>query len=370
MTSGLVSVVVPTYNRAYCVRRTIDSALAQTYGNLEVVVVDDGSTDGTAELIRQAYGGEARVRYHSKPNGGVSTARNRGIALARGEYVAFLDSDDAFKPWKLQVQVACLERNPEVGMVWTDMEAVDPKGRVFNPKHLRTMYWAYRWWPRAEQLFTGRRPLAEVAPDVPGVPPGGTFYTGDIFSAMVMGNLVHTSTVVLRKAWADRVGRFNEADDWRLGEDYDYHLRTCRQGPVGFIDLPSIEFVRGLTDHITIRHAELSSVNFLRTVTRTLKEDRDRVALPRWMVRAVLAEANAWVGETRDKQGDGRAARRHLARSLLYRPWQPRTLAMLALCCLPPGVARRLQGLYRLLKRPLKGTARADAGRLATPESG
>src|SRR5687768_1729437 len=131
MVSGLVSVVIPTYNRAYCVRRAIDSALAQTYPHLEVIVVDDGSTDGTAELMRTAYGHDGRVRYHRQANGGVSAARNRGIALARGEYVALLDSDDRWKPWKLQAQVACLEHAPDVGMVWTDMEAVDPDGKVF-----------------------------------------------------------------------------------------------------------------------------------------------------------------------------------------------------------------------------------------------
>jgi hypothetical protein len=205
-------------------------------------------------------------------------------------------------------------------------------------------------------LFSRRRPLEEVAPGIPGVPSGGTLYTGDIFSPMIMGNLVHTSTVLLRKEWADRVGGFNE--EWRLGEDYDYHLRTCRLGPVGLIDLASIEYTQGLTDHITIRHAGLSAVNFLRTVSRTLAEDRNRVNLPRWMIRAVLAEAHEWVGGVMSERGDRPAARHHFARSLFYRPWQARTLAQLAVCCLPAGAGRRLRGLYRRLR----GTSRNGGG--------
>jgi glycosyltransferase involved in cell wall biosynthesis len=362
MSKGLVSVIVPTYNRAYCLRRTIDSALAQTYPHLEVIVVDDGSSDGTAELIRATYGLDERVRYFPQPNRGAAAARNRGISLARGEYIALLDSDDAWKPWKLQIQVACLGQAPEVGMVWTDMEAVDPQGRVFHRNYLRKMYHAYRWFS-SEQLFTKEYPLAEVAPNVAGVPAGGKFYVGDIFSQMVMGNLVHTSTVVLRRGRAERVNGFNE--DWRLGEDYDYHLRTCREGPVGFIDLESMEYTWGLSDHITLTHAELCSVNCLRTVTRTLREDGARISLPQWMLRTRLGEVNAWAGRVMADKGNYSGARRHLAKSLAHMPWQPRTMAMLALCCLPRGAGGELRRLYRAVKRCFRPRKRTINGKVA-----
>src|SRR5262245_58104056 len=152
MANDLVSIVVPTYNRAHSLQRTIDSALAQTYTALEEIVIDDGSKDATAELIRRSYAHDERVRYFYQDNRGVSAARNRGMSLARGTYIALLDSDDLWKPWKLQVQVACMERAPEVGMVWTDMEAVDPCGHVFSKRFLRTMYSAYQWF-RNDQLF-------------------------------------------------------------------------------------------------------------------------------------------------------------------------------------------------------------------------
>jgi hypothetical protein len=276
------------------------------------------------------------------------------MALARGEYVAFLDSDDVWKPWKLAAQVACLAAAPHVGMVWTDMEAIDPQGNVFDPTYLRTMYSAYRWF-RTEDLFPERQPLANVVPEIPGLPAGGTFHVGDIFSQMVMGNLVHTSTVLLRRERLEKVDGFNE--DWRSGEDYDFHLRTCREGPVGFIDAASILYQRGMADRLTA-YRELVATNFLRTVTRVVERDRSRITLPKWMLRAVFAEAHAWVGEELANRGDRSGARSHLAKSLAFRPWQPRTAGLLALGFLPAGARRCLLGTYH----GLKGVVRRPCG--------
>ncbi|MBP1741124.1 MAG: glycosyl transferase family 2 [Deltaproteobacteria bacterium] len=102
MTSPHVSVVIPTYNRASCITRTIDSVFAQTYGDYEIIVVDDGSTDNTREVLGR-YGN--RIRYIHQPNSGVSSARNTGILSARGEWVAFLDSDDEWVRTKLERQI-------------------------------------------------------------------------------------------------------------------------------------------------------------------------------------------------------------------------------------------------------------------------
>src|SRR5579863_7279546 len=119
MKPDLVSIIIPTFNRAYCIRHTVDSVVAQTHANWEVLIVDDGSTDGTRELIASTYSHDPRIRYLYQPNAGVSHARNTGIAESHGEFVAFLDSDDVWKPWKLAVQLACLAGQPEIGMVWT-----------------------------------------------------------------------------------------------------------------------------------------------------------------------------------------------------------------------------------------------------------
>ncbi len=101
MDSSLVSVVIPTYNRADCLAQTLSSVFAQTHREIEILLVDDGSTDGTRALVERCWSGDSRLRYIQQPNGGVSAARNRGMREARGAYIALLDSDDSWMPWKL-----------------------------------------------------------------------------------------------------------------------------------------------------------------------------------------------------------------------------------------------------------------------------
>jgi glycosyltransferase involved in cell wall biosynthesis len=117
-----VSVIIPTYNSAHYLPTTIDSVLAQTVKNIEILVVDDGSTDNTAEVLN-GYDG-ARVRYLPKQNGGVSTARNHGIENAAGKYVAFLDADDIWHPQKLEKQLKALGDRPDCQASYTSLRKV------------------------------------------------------------------------------------------------------------------------------------------------------------------------------------------------------------------------------------------------------
>lgn len=122
----LVSVVIPTYNYGRYICETIESALGQTYSPVEIIVVDDGSTDDTRERLT-AYGG--RVRYIHQQNRGLSAARNAGIQAARGEFVALLDSDDLWLPDKLERQVTVGVHQPDIGLVATERFAIDETGR-------------------------------------------------------------------------------------------------------------------------------------------------------------------------------------------------------------------------------------------------
>jgi glycosyltransferase involved in cell wall biosynthesis len=351
MTDGLVSVVIPSYNRAYCLPRAVDSVLSQTHPQVEVLIIDDGSSDDTGAVVSARYGGDARVRYHRQDNTGISGARNAGLERANGAYVALLDSDDEWLPWKLELQIACMRAHPEVGMTWTDMLSVDPENRIMDQAYLRIMYDAYRWFPRSEDLFKQSEPLDRVAPRAAQVAAGRNFYWGDIGPQMLMGNVVHTSTVVLTRERALAVKSFRE-DLKPAGEDYEFHLRTCRLGPVGYLDVSAIRYQRGNPDRVTRPANGIHLArNFLRVIEPILTTERDRLALPLAMQDAVLAEARAWLGEEMLLNGDVTGARRELFQSLRIDPRQPRTARLLLAACMPATLRESSRKIFRAAKR-------------------
>ena len=193
-----VSVILPTYNRGWCLKEAIDSVLAQEFADYELIVVDDGSTDETRAIL-ESYGRAIIVRRQS--NRGVSAARNRGIAGSRGQLVAFLDSDDLWLPKKLTRQVEFFKTNPDALICQTEETWVRNGVRV-NPRK------------RHQKL------------------------SGLIFESSLDLCLVSPSAVMIRKSLFDAVGVFDE----RLPacEDYDLWLRVSCRYPVYLIDEPLI----------------------------------------------------------------------------------------------------------------------------------
>lgn len=209
-----VSVIIPTYNRATLLRRAVDSALSQTMSELEVLVVDDGSSDDTAGVIG-SYG-DARLRYlRQASNMGVSAARNRGMREARGEFIAFLDSDDEWLPHKLELQVERLRQSPsDVGLLYGAVENHDEGG------HRDTHVPSHR---------------------------------GDVFDDFLTVNVIHgTSSVVIRRSVVATVGFFDEGIP--AIEDYDYWLRVARFFRVDFVEEP-------VSRYYDLRSQDRKSVN-------------------------------------------------------------------------------------------------------------
>jgi len=204
-----VSVIIPTYNRAWCVREAVDSVLGQEFSGFELIVVDDGSSDETPQMLL-AYG--SALRMLRQENRGVSAARNAGIAAARGELIAFLDSDDIWLPGKLARQVEFFRRHPEALICQTE-ELWVKNGRRVNP---------------------GRRHRKRG---------------GMIFEPSLDLCLVSPSAVMLRRGLFDRVGIFDE----RLPacEDYDLWLRVSCRFPVELIETPLIVKRGGHPDQLS-----------------------------------------------------------------------------------------------------------------------
>lgn len=345
---GLVSVVIPAYNRGYVVAKAVQSALDQQGVTVEVIVVDDGSADDTADVA--AACGPA-VRVLRQANAGVSAARNAGLQASRGEFVALLDSDDTWLPWKLSAQLAVMRRWPEVGMVWSDMSALDPQGHLLQQAYLRTFYTAHRR-VRLEDVLLDAGELRDYCAAAQGWG-AARVLRGDLFSAMFLGNLVHTSTVLLRRSRLAAAGGF----DTRLrrsGEDYEFHLRTCSLGPVAYIDAPSTLYRTGAADQLTLDEYGVDMArNTVATLHRWLVAAGTRVTLEPQVLRARLATVYGWLGEEEFRRGRVADARRHLARGL-HRGTTARQACMLAMTCLPSPLLRALAGGRRAMKHLAK----------------
>lgn len=333
---ALVSVVIPTYNRARIVGSAIESALRQTYPRLQIVVADDGSTDDTRAIVK-SYG--ERVTYLQQANAGVSAARNLGLRAARGEFIAFLDSDDTWLPWKIEAQIAALKRHSAAGIVWTDMEAVDDTGRLIHARHLREMYTAYAKVD-VEKTLALVDTVGALSQRVPKALAAAPVREGDLFSAILLGNLIHTSTVLFRRSWFERTGGFDESFS-RAGEDYEFYIRLCSAGPVVFIDAPSTIYRVGAEDQLTRPAMDLEIArNNLRALQKWAPASAPHVALPPRVMRRRFAEALAWVGQAELDAGHRWEAVRGLSKSLAVMPRLDRRAVLLVKCGVPDRALR------------------------------
>jgi len=197
----LLSAIIPTWNRAHLVCDAINSALNQRPGDVEVIVVDDASTDNTAALIQDTYGECVRLLRLSQ-RGGAGAARNAGVALARGEFVAFLDSDDTWLPGKLDAELRVFEHFPEAEAVLSDSQNFfehqpDGPSRFVQNGLLAATRGEVRWANECDWLWTNST------------------------------NAVQTCSVTVRREAATRFGPKPFAEDLDWCEDWEFQMRVC-----------------------------------------------------------------------------------------------------------------------------------------------
>ena len=210
--SPTISVVIPTLNRCHTLHRAIDSILKQTSSVNEIIIVDNGSTDGTRDMIQSDF---AMVTYVMELKRGVSAARNKGISLANGQWIAFLDSDDAWLPAKLEQQLKAYDDNKNIRLIHTD-EIWYRKGKRVNQmkKHKK----------RGGNIFEYCLPLCCISP----------------------------SSVLLHKDLVKDVGLFDE--NLPACEDYDMWLRITAKEPVLYVDEPLTVKYGGHEDQLSSKY--------------------------------------------------------------------------------------------------------------------
>jgi glycosyltransferase involved in cell wall biosynthesis len=230
----LVSVVIPAFNAERTIDRTLASVRAQTHGDLEILVVNDGSTDGTAGRVRAQAAQDSRIRLIEQDNGGVAAARNRGVCESRSAFVAPVDADDLWHPHKIARQLAVLERRPEVGLVATAYSVIDERDGV----------------------------IAKV---------GGTLPTSVDFESLCRRNFIgNGSSAMMRRAVFERSGGYDSSLRARGGqgcEDLQLYLTIAEQADLLFIPEPLTAYRQGyatmsMDGEQMLRSFDLVKLNF------------------------------------------------------------------------------------------------------------
>ncbi len=280
---SLVSVIIPAYNKADYTCRAVDSVLRQTYPHLELIVVDDGSTDNTQERLK-TYGN--RIQYIYKSNGGACSARNAGIGRAKGEYIALLDCDDMYLPNKIELSVGHLQRHPDAGFVHTKAYLIDREDQTVSV------------YERPENRSQGW-----------------------IAARLIFGNFICNSTAVIRRSCLDRVGLFDETIF--TPADWDMWLRLAEQFQAVFIDIPLTQY--RITDNYIFNKLELAEREEAVTIDKYFQRNpsQSRVlknkVLSHWHLRFALCyvvkENNPRVHE-------------ELKQALAFDPWNVKAWAV------------------------------------------
>jgi glycosyltransferase involved in cell wall biosynthesis len=282
----LISVVIPAYNRARSIGRAISGALAQTYENIEIVVVDDASLDDTVARVEALAHPKVRLVRHAT-NMGAGAARNTGVAAARGDWIAFQDSDDDWLPEKLARQAAHMAGLPDeyVATFCTKIDyGCDPAGRQ-GP----------------------RRVCCMPDPDEP-------IESGDLHPRLLRGNIIGPQTALISRAAFHAAGGFDRR--LRNNNDWDFFIRLSERGKIGFLDDPLVLVM--YSDNSISRNQTFKAASFVRIFGKI----RRRTADP-----ALLSDLASQTSSKLRTVGRARSARLYLRKALALTPFQPRLYA-------------------------------------------
>jgi len=286
-----VSVIIPTYQYAHFVGQAVESVLAQTYKNYEIILVDDGSTDNTSEVLSN-FGDQISVIYH-RENRGLSAARNAGIRVSKGKYVAFLDADDVWMPNKLRLQVKLLDQNSDVGLVFSDMT-----------------YFGKRCGSK-------KRAFQEVSPS-----------SGKVFKDLFVKDFIPMPTVIVRKICFEKVGLFDES--LTSCEDHDMWVRIAKFFKVDYVDAPLAKY--RLHERNMSKKREKMLIQFIRVQEKTLKSNPYLLSE---VGSTILNRCYKNLGKFYLGIGERKKARRHFLRYVKLYPYNLSTCFFLLLTFLP-----------------------------------
>lgn len=237
VSNNLISVIIPACNSEKTIHETVESVLAQSYNNYEITVVDDGSTDNTSKILKVFNN---TIHYIYQPNKGVAAARNAGLKASHGDYFAFLDADDIWFQHKIELQLMCMQKFSEVGVVFSDFSLFDNKG-IKSQSWIKEYFEVFQCYKLDfESTFQTRYDLDALDTINPRKCPCCRVYKGNMIKDIFQGNFILPSTVLIRKTCLENIGFLNEA--YKQNADYDLFLRLVAKYEACYIDVPLIKY--------------------------------------------------------------------------------------------------------------------------------
>ena len=306
-----VSVVIPAFNCAAFLPETLESVFAQTYSDLEVIVVDDGSTDKTPSVIAPY---SDRILYIRQQNKGLPAARNAGIRVARGELIALLDADDSWLAEKLAKQLPRFS-DREVGIVYSDFSVKYFDGR-FQPSYLVN------------------RPLASE---------------GHILENYIQSRFLFPSTMVFRRECLEEYGNFDE--EMLACEDIELFARICSRWKVALVNEPLVIRYEG-SHNITSNQNKINRYTIL-ALQKVLSKEPGLPDSTRKVIFKELGQQHWWRGWTAFHEGDTLQARENLIQAIRYDKRHLRSSAVLVAASFLPGAAIDSLRRFKGAKRPV-----------------
>lgn len=307
-----VDVIIPVYNSAATVAESVESALGQTFTDFDVIAVDDGSTDTSAEVLSR-YG--ARIRVLAQPNRGLSAARNAGVRLGTAEYVAFLDADDIWEPGMLERTVAALDSLPHSVLAYTDVTLVDSSGRPLNTALVSNSLGRA---PQLNDLFVRLWPIMP-------------------------------SAVVMRRGVFDAIGGFSEAFRTLGYEDVFMWMRARELGEFAYLPEPLVRWRFSAFPH-RLKQARKER-DSARVFEGLVRERWHRSAAPLIKARERAPRSIlGYIGLRALAEGDRTTARKAFALAIRFDPWRLRNYMRYLRTFLPATAARVLSGGSRAAK--------------------
>jgi glycosyltransferase involved in cell wall biosynthesis len=278
----LISVVIPAYNAQHTLLATLDSVFAQTWPRVEVIVVDDGSTDHTGALL-QALG--SRVRAIRQPNGGLAQARRTGVEAAQGHWIALMDADDLCRPDRLAVQAQVMRACPQVVLCGSNFGAFDDRTGETHPHHAIDYYAMLQrqglatLLPQETQLTLD--PSEATATD--GTAAQVRVRHGTAYRPLAHGNFLHPPTLMFRRTLIDRIGNFDP--EARSMCDWDWIVRAASVGEVAFVERELIDYRLSPTQMSSPRHRVRATLDTLLVAERICQRDPELylAELPRFL---------------------------------------------------------------------------------------